>query len=129
MTVSNSTLHVTFLLLRAFNTRRLYNKHLADFYFQRTEYNHMTVATTNCNILTGDMCTSPLQIRLNGIQNGTPSSGPTSTTLTKDTSSLECFILVTKSFSIMWQILYSYIFFKRFYFDDKTFLNHVADFL
>ena len=50
MTVSNSTLHVTFLLLRAFDTRRSYNKHLADFYFQRTEYNHMTVATTNCKI-------------------------------------------------------------------------------
>ena len=48
------------------------------------------VTTTNCNILPGDMCTSPLQIRLNGIQNGTPSSGPTSASLTKDTSSLEC---------------------------------------
>ena len=45
------------------------------------------------------------------------------------TSSSECSILVTRSFSIMWRIFYSYIFFKRFYFGDKIFLNHVADFL
>ena len=38
-------------------------------------------------------------------------------------------ILVTRSFSIMWRIFYNYVFFKRFYFGDKIFLNHVADFL
>ena len=42
--------------------------------------------------------------------------------------SSECSILVTWSFSIMWRIFYNYIFFKRFNFCDKIFLNHVADF-
>ena len=45
------------------------------------------------------------------------------------TSSSECSILVTRSFSIMWRIFYNYIFFKMFNFCDKIFLNHVADFL
>ena len=31
------------------------------------------------------------------------------------TSSSECCILVTRSFSIMWRIFYNYIFFKRFF--------------
>ena len=45
------------------------------------------------------------------------------------TTSSKGSILVTRSFSIMWRIFYNYIFFKRFYFGDKIFLNHVADFL
>ena len=44
------------------------------------------------------------------------------------TSSSKGSILVTRSFLIMWRIFYSYILFKRFYFGDKIFLNHVADF-
>ena len=38
-------------------------------------------------------------------------------------------ILVTRPSSIMWQIFYNQIFFKKFYFGDKSFLNHVAIFL
>ena len=38
------------------------------------------------------------------------------------------FVFVARFFSIMRRIFYNYIF-KRFYFGNKTFLNHVADFL
>ena len=41
------------------------------------------------------------------------------------TSSSEYSILVTRSFSIMWRIFYSYIFFKRFYFGDKIFRGSI----
>ena len=45
------------------------------------------------------------------------------------TTSSKGSISVTRPFSIMWRIFYNNIFFKRFYFSDKTFLNHLADFL
>ena len=44
-------------------------------------------------------------------------------------SSSKGYILVTRSFSIMWRIFYNYIIFRMLYFGDKIFLNHVADFL
>ena len=47
------------------------------------------VTNTTCNMLPRDMCTSPIQVRLNALQNGIPSSGPTLTLLPKDASSLE----------------------------------------
>ena len=47
------------------------------------------VTNTTCNMLPRDMCTSPIQVRLNALQNDIPSSGPTLTLLPKDASSLE----------------------------------------
>ena len=47
-----------------------------------------SVTNTNCNILARDMCTSPIQVRINNLQNGI-SSGVISSLPTKDTTSLE----------------------------------------
>ena len=58
-------------------------------------------------------------------QNPSQSCGGFSTA----TSSSRGSILVTRSFSIMWQIFYSYIFFRMFYFGDKQVIHHFGNWL